>query len=95
MLAVTESSDDEPLRGAAGVKLSPDDRFVFVAVRKESRIAVYERNADGTLALFGYATGPEVAFVNDLVLSADGSRLYAASSHAGTLSVWAVRPCHR
>ena len=95
VIEVTESSDEEPLRGAAGVKLSPDDRFVIVAVRQESRIAVYERDAAGRLEPFGHASGPELAFVNDLALSADGNRLYAASSHAGTLSVWAVRPCPR
>ena len=80
-----------PISGAAGVVVSPDGQAVFVAARDDDSITAFHRRGDGRLDLADSVVDSEhLDWVNGLVLSSDGSWLYASSVQSNSVTSWRV-----
>ncbi len=87
------------LGGAHAVAISPDGQHVYVAGRFEDEIAIFGRNpTTGVLSFIGIETeglsagGPLLYYLSDLVVSPDGSSLYATGEIADAVTVFSRNP---
>ncbi|MDX1571566.1 MAG: beta-propeller fold lactonase family protein, partial [Xanthomonadales bacterium] len=92
---VRDGIDGQGLGGAAGVVVSADGEFVFVAGAGDDAVAAFSRDAsDGSLTFINQLTdgiGAEgLGGVSALALSPDGFYLYAASPVENSLTVLSV-----
>ncbi|RIK43641.1 MAG: hypothetical protein DCC55_05215, partial [Chloroflexi bacterium] len=80
------------LKGAYGVAVAPDGRFIYVAGSGESAISIFARNADDTVTFENHISSTvELEGVRDLAVSPDGAHLYAAgfaNNQSGFVSVY-------
>ncbi|WP_376690737.1 beta-propeller fold lactonase family protein [Wenzhouxiangella sp. EGI_FJ10409] len=76
------------LDGVIDLAISPDQRFVYAAASMHNGLAIFERNADGTLAYSGRLRNGDVqgdvtvtglGLVQSIAVSAQGQYLYAAA----------------
>lgn len=68
---------------AAAIRLSPDQRFVYVSCRAQNKISVFEQRRENVVRLGTYDSGG--AFPRDFVLSLDGQWLLAANQHSNSV----------
>lgn len=73
--------------GAAAIKLSPDDRFLYVSNRGHNSIAVYRISADHTLDLAQY-TDTAGSFPRDFEISEDGNFVLVANQTSDNLALF-------
>ena len=76
------------LGGADRVTTSPDGNFVYVTAYYDNDVAVFQRNADGTLTFQSATPLGASAAPTDLVASPDGNFLYVAVSGQGVIDTF-------
>lgn len=67
--------------GAGGLAVSPDGKFLYVAIRQQDKVSVISTATHQVVA-----TIPVGAFPNDVAVTPDGSRVYVAS-HSSAVTV--------
>ncbi|WP_322804424.1 lactonase family protein [Vibrio alfacsensis] len=72
--------NDVSQEAAAAIRLSPDQRFVYVSCRAQNKISVFEQRRENVVRLGTYDSGGE--FPRDFVLSHDGQWLLVAHQHS-------------
>ncbi|CAE6930263.1 7-bladed beta-propeller [Vibrio sp. B1REV9] len=68
---------------AAAIRLSLDQRFVYVSCRAQNKISVFKRQGEELVRAGTYYSGG--AFPRDFVLSQDGQWLLAANQHSNSI----------
>jgi len=101
-------SDALALGGASSVRVSPDDRNVYVASLGSDAVVAFTRSADGTLTqgwrvtdpvscisqggAHGCRAGIALDAARGLVVSPDGSNVYVASAYSSAVAVFDRSP---
>ncbi|MEM7049881.1 MAG: beta-propeller fold lactonase family protein [Acidobacteriota bacterium] len=79
------------LEGAAGVVLTPDGRFLYVAGQDDDLIARFERTAaSGAVSFLGTTATGSLTGVAALAMHPSGRYLYAAAPTASAVNVYAI-----
>ncbi len=92
-LQTVKKSSSAPLKGAAGITISPDGQLVFVASRTDDSITVLKRDKQGRLEPVSARVDPKgLDWVNGVAVSNDGRLLYSAAVQSNAISSFRVVP---
>lgn len=86
-------------KGATGVAVSPDNRYVYVVGRGDDALAVFKRNTtSGALDFLEFHDDPVPGMgvlgrAEAVEVSPDGSGVYVVSAGSDTLSAWTADRC--
>ncbi|MET0264314.1 MAG: beta-propeller fold lactonase family protein, partial [Duganella sp.] len=96
ILANPDSAPQGSITGYMGalndIVIAPDDRYVYVSSSSVGSVAIFARQADGSLVYAGVVNGqPLVAAISlrDMAMSADGKALYATTFGSTSILVFA------
>jgi|GEM_PF-3090333 len=91
---ISGNQNDGGFAGAAGLAISPDHAYVYVAGSTDGAISLFRRNStDGSLSYVSKLDGlTALNSVSGLAITPDGYWLYAAGTNANSLLVFSRDP---
>ncbi|HIN84879.1 MAG TPA: hypothetical protein EYN06_00250 [Myxococcales bacterium] len=83
--------NDVPLRGAAGIAVTPDGKVVYVASRVDEAVNIFNVDNKGKLTLGGTIQGlPGLFWVNGLKVTSDGKYLFTSAVGSSSVSSFKI-----